>query len=412
MHLVPPPPGKRKYDLRFRNHNGKLVKVSGDEDRTVAIRIGNRIDMLIKAKHQGDPPPGELATWIDNMPATLSARLIELGLLASRHVERNKPLSEHIDTFESNVGVRGSNKAKQGKHQAGRVRIVCEALKATKFSDLTSDGLLHYLAEREMATSTRRAYIIVMNDFAKEMVRLGGAAKNPFEHIQPPGQYENPEYERQPLTVKQFRLLMTHMDTFTRYRHQKCKWTAHDRKIIYWTAVKTAYRQSELRALKKANFYLDETPAVVSLKARHAKNKTEGEIAIPSDLAKALKEYLTDLNPNDRVFPFPKTSGSIVDTMRKDLKGAGIPSRLPTGEIVDFHTLRATAITWWLDEDKLSPKRVQVLARLKTLALVYKYSRNLRLEDFSWLESGPKLVTAKDEAGVTPPGGAEPTPNG
>ena len=77
---------------------------------------------------------------------------------------------------------------------------------------------------------------------------------------------------------------------------------------------------------------------------------------------------------------------------RRDLTGAGIPWQLPTGEVVDFHTLRSTAITWWLDVHGLWPKRVQVLARLKTLALVARYSRNLRLEDFGWLNRGPKLI--------------------
>ncbi|HYO08830.1 MAG TPA: hypothetical protein VER17_07635 [Tepidisphaeraceae bacterium] len=38
---------------------------------------------------------------------------------------------------------------------------------------------------------------------------------------------------------------------------------------------------------------------------------------------------------------------------------------------------------------------MQVLARLKTLAMVQNYSRNLRIEDFGWLNSGPKLVVAK-----------------
>lgn len=231
-----------------------------------------------------------------------------------------------------------------------------------------------------------------MKDFADEMKRIGVARENPFEHVQPPGQYENVEYERQPLTVAQFQKLMKHLDTFERYRGQKARWTACDRKMIYWTAVKTAYRQGEMMALRRANLYLDEKPAVICLKARFTKNKTDGEVPIPADLAKALKKYVEGLEPNDRVFPFPKTSGSIVDMLRRDLTGAGVPWKLPTGEVVDYHTLRTTAITWWLDVDGLRPKRVQVLARLKTLALVQNYSRNLRIEDFGWLNRGPKLV--------------------
>jgi integrase len=392
MYLLAPQPGRHKWNLRFRNHDGRVASISADEDRLVAVRIGNKIDMLIKAKQQGDPPPGELTTWIDNMPASLSARLVALGLIPPRYVGRSKPLSEHIDIFEEKVAIRQPNRRKQAKHQAGRVRIVCKALNAQQFADLTADRLLVYLDGRGMAAATRRGYIIVMKDFAKEMVRLGVARENPFAHLKPPGQYSDPQYERQPLTVEQFQKLMVHMDTVTRYVQQKFRWTAADRKIIYWTAVKTAFRQSELRSLRKANFHLDETPAVVGLKARDAKNRTAGEVPIPRDLADALGAYMADLEPNDRVFPMPGTSGSIVDMMRRDMDGAGIPWKLTTGEIVDFHTLRSTAISWWLDVDKLSPKRVQTLARLKTLALVYNYSRKWRIGDHDWLEEGPKLV--------------------
>jgi integrase len=105
-----------------------------------------------------------------------------------------------------------------------------------------------------------------------------------------------------------------------------------------------------------------------------------------------LKKYVADLEPADKVFPFPGTSGSTVDMLRRDLDGAGISWKQPGGEIVDFHTLRSTAITWWLDEEGLRPERVQVLARLKSLAMVQNYSRNLRLDDFGWLDKGPKLA--------------------
>jgi hypothetical protein len=120
--------------------------------------------------------------------------------------------------------------------------------------------------------------------------------------------------------------------------------------------VKTAYRQKELRALRVCNLYLDEQPPVICMKARHTKNKTEGEVPIPDDLAAALKKHVAKLEATDPVFKLPATSGSIVDIMRRDLEGAGIVWKLPTGEIIDFHTLRATCITWWLDVDKLSPK--------------------------------------------------------
>lgn len=398
MHLVPPHGHAKKWAIRLRNHDGKVVKVQGDRDRDDTVRIAERVQMLVRAKQHGDPPPAELASWLDNMPPVLANRLVELGLLSPRRLARSKPLTEHVKTYGSIVAARRSNKKRHAEQQEKKVRRVCEALNAERFDDLTAEGLLRYLATLKIATSTRRAYIIAMKDFGDEMTRIGVAKENPFKHVQAPGQYENPERERQPLTVAQFRTLMKYLDGFVRYKGQHSRWTAYDRKMIYWTAVKTAYRQSELRALRKANLYLDGEPPVISLKARHTKNKTDGEVPIPNDLARALKRYVAKLDPIDPVFPLPVTSGSIVDMMRRDLTAAGIPWKLPTGEVVDFHTLRSTAITWWLDVDGLSPKRVQVLARLKTLALVQRYSRNLRIEEFEWLNKGPKLIPRKPRA--------------
>lgn len=392
MHLVAPHGRKRKWDIRFRNHDGVVVKVPGDPDKQIARRIGDRVEMLVKARQNADPPPVELRQWIEQMPSTLSRRLVGLGLLDQRRIERGKPLAEHINKYGEIVAARKSNKPRHSSQQESKVRRVCEGMKATVFAELTAKGLLDYLASLDIALSTRRGYIIAMRDFAGEMVRLGVAIQNPFEWVEAPGAYENPEYERQPLTVGQFRKLTTYLGTFVRYPGQHSRWTAYDRKLIYWTAVRTGYRQGELRSLRKLNLHLDVKPAAISLKAKDAKNKTAGEVPIPADLAAALKKYVADHEPADRIFPMPLTAGSVVDMFRRDLKGAEIEWKLPGGEVIDFHALRSTAISWWLDVDGLSPKRVQILARLKTLALVQRYSRNLRIEDYSWLDRGPKLV--------------------
>jgi integrase len=132
----------------------------------------------------------------------------------------------------------------------------------------------------------------------------------------------------------------------------------------------------------------------IVIKAGDTKNRTKGAVPVPDDLAMALKKYIKGRDPDEYLFPFPSSSHGVVDMFRRDLDGAGIRWNFGDGnpETVDFHTLRSTAITWWLDVDGLPPKRVQILARLKTLALVAAYSRNMRLEDFSWLNKGPMLM--------------------
>jgi integrase len=403
MYLVEPTGPKLKWDIRFRNHDGRVVRVPGDRDPAAATRIGERCEMLVKAKRNGDPPPGELASWIANMDDGLADRLIDLGLVPLRHRARNTPLVEWIEPWVQVISGRKPNSQKHAPQQGRKVRRIITAIRAIMLAalepDLVTEKINAFTTEgcknpTPISTATRRSYGIAIKDFSCWLARKL-KVENPLAEMPVPGQYENPEYERQPLTVPQFRQLTAYLSTFERYRNQKARWTASDRKIIYWTAVKTGYRESELKKLRRWNLYLDETPAVICLKARDTKTKTKGEVPIPRDLAVALKKYAADLEPGDRVFPFPETSGSIVDMLRRDLEGAGVPWKLPSGEVVDFHTLRATCITWWLDVDGLKPKRVQVLARLKGLGMVQNYSRNLRIEDFEWLDKGPRLVSTR-----------------
>lgn len=406
MYLVAPTGKKLKWDIRFRNHDGRVVRVPGDRDEDTAKRIGDRIEMLVKAKRAGDPPPGELASWIANMEDALGERLVALGLIAERHRARHTALADWIEPWVQVIQGRNPESQRHAPQQGSKVRRIIDATKARALHDLDADLVTETINGFKtegckeptlLATASRRGYGVAIKDFAAWLARKL-KVEDPLAYLTTPGQYENPHYERQPLSVAQFKKLLAYLDTFDRYPGQKSRWTAYDRKLIYWTAVKTGYREGELGKLRRWNLYLDEQPAVVSLKARDTKNKTKGEVPVPRDLAVALKEYVADLDPEDKVFPFPGTSGSIVDMLRRDLDGAGIPWKLPGGEVIDFHTLRSTAITWWLEEDGLTPKRVQILARLKTLALVATYSRNMRLEDFTWLDNGPKLAPARKRA--------------
>lgn len=394
MYLIPPHGPKRKYEIRFRNHDGRTVKVSGDRDEQTAKRIADRIGMLVRAKQAGDPPPSELNAWIANMPETMASRLVELGLLDGSKREVIRPINDHIDEYVKVVAARKNNTYGHARQQGNRVRRVFRELKLSSFSRITSDDVLVKVASWDVSASTRRHYLVAMKDFAKWMGNPKRAGVNPLSDMPVPGMYEDPVIERIPLTVQEVQKLMDYLDTFETYPHQISRWTASHRKLLYWTAIKTGFRKSELASLKKSNLHLREEPPKVSIKARSAKNKTAGEVPIPADLAAALAKHAKTLEPNDKLFNFPSGSGSVVEMFRKDLTGAGIPWRLDDCEVRDFHTLRATAICFWLDVDGLKQKRVQILARLKVGSVLEKYSRNLRLQDFGWLNKGPKLVNA------------------
>lgn len=353
MHLIPPSGSRKKFTIRHRI-DGRSVKIPGDVNEKATIRIADRVLMLVNAKENGDPPPKQLAEWIDNMPDVLSHRLVELKLLSQRRVDRSRPFSEYIDDWKKIVQARRPNSKDHAPQQGNKVRRVADKIKPNDLADLDPDSVTEAInsfqalgckKQSPLSTSTRRSYAIAMKDFTSWIAKKLKIA-DPLNDLELPGQYTDVEYERSPLTVKEFQKLMAYLDTFERYPHQKARWTTRDRKLIYWTAVRSAYRETEMKKFRKWNFYLDETPPVIGLKARDNKNKARGEVPIPTDLALALKKYVADLGPTDLVFPFPQTSGSIVDMLRRDLEGAGIDWKRPNGEVIDYHSFRPTCICW------------------------------------------------------------------
>lgn len=110
MHLIQPKGSRLKWDIRLRIHDGRIVCIPGDRDEDTARRLGGRIEMLVRAKQHGEPPPGELATWIDNMPTRLADRLIALGLLDARRLYRAKPLEDLFKEYGRIVAARKTNR--------------------------------------------------------------------------------------------------------------------------------------------------------------------------------------------------------------------------------------------------------------------------------------------------------------
>jgi integrase len=135
---------------------------------------------------------------------------------------------------------------------------------------------------------------------------------------------------------------------------------------------------------------LDERPVMVRVDARHAKNRRSARVPIPADLAAALRMHAARMMPEARVFAtMPQSRGRIVEVLARDLAGAGIEQT--RDERVDFHSFRATAITWWFTAYGLTVREVSELARCLPRT-AERYARNYRPERFEWLSRGPGLA--------------------
>lgn len=402
MQLIAPSGSKKKWTIRFRNHDGLPVKIYAWETKDKTLRFWSKVNDLLKAKVEGEPPPVYLRDWIDNLTESHAKRLTALGLLDERRKLRGRPLSEHIDAYEKAVAARRSNTASHAKRMAGYVRRVCKELNVETYGDLSASDVEVKLKEKSITDTTRKQYLIAFRNFCQWMVREKRGTQNPMEHVRLPRSDADPTFKRRPLYVDEFKRLIAYLDGMAakggKYPKQRTGWTAADRKIIYQVAVATALRQDEMRSLRRHHLKLDENPVVFEVPASVTKNSKSATVPIGPGLAESLRAYVEGMEPGDRLLPIPANRNAVVKMFRRDLEGAKVKhTDKDTDERVDFHTLRATAITWWFTEHDLSVREVAELARA-TPKIVERYARHFKIRNFGWLAKEPSMGAAETDA--------------
>src|SRR5205823_2337160 len=121
-------------------------------------------------------------------------------------------------------------------------------------------------------SKTNGEYICAMTNFANWLFKTKHSTSNPLAGLRAPQGYnEDPTLNRRPLIVSDFNKLMRFLKTAGRYRHQMVPWTAHDRAMLYWTAVMTGLRVSELRSLTRGHFDFTGSVATITVKVYDAK---------------------------------------------------------------------------------------------------------------------------------------------
>jgi integrase len=162
--------------------------------------------------------------------------------------------------------------------------------------------------------------------------------------------------------------------------------TAHERVLLYCTAIQTGLRQNELRSLTRANLFLDGPEPFITCSGHSTKNKKDARQHVKPELA---RELLASLNGHGQVFCGMPDRQHVATCCRADLAAARAAwvkeatdeaERLRReqsdfllatnhgGEVFDFHSLRHTCGAW-LALAGCHPKVVQTVMRHSTITL-------------------------------------------
>ncbi len=430
-HIEDPGRGRVKKVIFRVRRGGKRHKLStATTSLDAARRFRERLEILIERHRQGDGVPPELKPWVRALPDKTAQRLAALGLIDARQRQAEQPLTRHLDDYEAAVAARRNNTAGHARRMANQLRRLADTLNWHRAEQLDADAAQQQLHDWSLAPATTAKYLVAFNDFHAWAQRTGRLAR----HARPaaaavPRPVDT--FDRRPLEPAEWQQLADYLEHAPPRRdgqnHQE-RWTRPDRRLIYESALRTAFRKNELRALRVHHLRRHGRVDALVLPGRFTKNGKDADVPIPADLAQRLRAHIAaaELEPDAPLFWISRGrnryevrevnegghrvkrrvrvgAGGAKHALHRDLRDAGLGHLLDIdGRVTDFHSLRATAITWWLEGhtpsgQRLSPEQVRRLARLSSLSTVQRYIRGARFEDHAWL-TPPEVETPDPRA--------------
>jgi integrase len=390
-YIKPPGRGQESHRIVFA-FGGRRYYFGGAKTLTKTRKLQSRLDDLIDSVTHAGTVPKRLHPWVRGLSPRRADTLVRAGLIDARHRRPIKPLGEHLGDFKPVLQTRRGSGNSHVQHTMGCLSNVVDALGWTSLDQVTEDALLTHLSSKGYRPATVRHYIQAWATFTKWLYVTGRVGCDPLEKIVKPA--PTPGYDRRPLELDEGRRLLAYLATPAADEGfaPKSYYRRYGRRLVYWTALKTGFRCRELASLTRNRFNLGAKRPYIEIPGRDAKNKQMAGVPIPRELAEALGEHIRLMAPAAKVFRIPIGHGP-KRWLHRDLSGAGLGKILKDDMETDFHSLRATAIVWWLEVDGFSPLRVKELARFKTLAMVQKYVRGFRSSesDYDRLDTSAPL---------------------
>ena len=390
---------------------GKRYTVStGAKTKEAANRFKLNVDTLVEAFRDGKRPPQSLDKWIGALSDTAASKLTEAGLIDEISREAAKDLFEHIEDWAQIVLARKNNTEQHARRYRNYIRHLAENLNWTTINHIDDEKAAKYLRNKGLSPTSQRQYLIALENFCQWLYDRGRVrVKIIRQTISKP----KPTLltKRRPYTPDEATQLLEYLKTLDRYPDQNIRerWNGYDRYMIYKTMMYTALRKTELSEVRVYHLQLSLRQPIIHVDEVITKNDKEADIPIPEELAAELREYIKGKHPNTKVFWIIKGKnktkmvkkgkkkvqqyvgpGGAKGMLHRDLEAAGLGYILETARKIDYHCFRHTAITWWLEGNtpsgrRLTPEHVRRLARLSSLAMVQNYVRGNDY-DTDWLK--------------------------
>lgn len=357
----------QRWYVELRDHHDVARKVGGFHDKAQTAMLGKRLEALVGLRVLGEEPSPNLVRWACELPPKLQQRILELDLVDAKYVVAAKPILDHLKDFAVSLKAKGTGQA-QIDLVTGRVKRILAACQFMQVRDIDATRVEQHLLERRqdkarsLSAQASNHNLAAIKQFCRWMVAEERMERSPVARIRPVNVSVDRRRERRALSAAAAGKLLRAAEIGpTRFGI-----SGVDRALLYRVALETGLRRGELESLTAASFDCGDLPTV-TVNASSSKRRRLDVLPIRRELADLLAVHLVGCGPEDRALRVPSKQAA-AKMIRGDLRAAGIPIQDEHGRVVDFHALRHTAITRWV-EAGLNPKVTQQLARHSVISL-------------------------------------------
>ena len=356
----------------FKNADGLWDTQAACTDKTASQQIANRLET--------------------------DAMLRREGLIDTREDElaqaKRLPIETHLIDFEKGIASRRGNTAYAAQTRQRVERMA--ALAAIKtIAELIPDRVnaaIGKLRDDEYSVSSIAHHVRAVKMFNRWLLLNKRTRDDALISVKVGATIERSDRKMIRMEISQ-----DHFNTLIEYTRNAP--TAYDmpggeRAMLYTLAAATGFRQRELRSLTPASFNLDD--ATVTVTAAYSKRKRDDTQPFNPELCETLSAWLANKPKGKPIFNLP-VRWELSEMLRDDAVAAGIPTGNLSGEVLTFHSLRVSYISW-LVRSGASVKTCQSLARHSTPMLtVGTYARMSHADQEHALHALPVPGSPKSE---------------
>lgn len=328
---------------RYKTAGGRWASFRGSRDKKHTLKQANDLEAHETEIRLGTSKPGER--------------------LAQQHSLR--PLAEHLADYRLELSAKNDT-PKHINHTLGVIERLLKDAGISSLAEIQADRIVAALGRLRVKTSARtsnhaRAAVLGWVRFLADNTRIREIPSG-LARIRAANERVDKKLVRRALSEAElFRLCVAAAGSDTTIRGLN----GTDRSVLYRLAWETGFRAAELASLTPSSFdFFDPDDPTVTIEASYSKHRRADRQPLPTTAPAWLKPWLEGRQPGDRLFP---RLARTAELLRADLAAAGIEPTTADG-VIDFHALRASAITHWVMSG-MNPKLAQRLARHSTITL-------------------------------------------